>query len=317
MGCEYQVMLTLGEHSGPNIQKIPSSHSLQSWIGVTKDIKSCVSWDSCLLMWSFISAQGSFLRLWREGLRGFLSPFVLFSLVIVLSSTALHVDPLSLIWVRNKLRMNFFSFKEGKNHIQLLWFIFLIFLIGPYLINICQWIRVWNTLSTHTHTHTNNQELHYRVCCYCSLILFLHFPWFLYIYLSPCWDSCFVSENCGALGRHVAHVFTATGMWPSTFGFLPCYKAWVCCVFPKAKKADFRWKQTCLLRGGKVHGQISFISREFAKYFLVGNIFFDEKEIKGGRKEGHSGIFHCHCVFKNNNVWKLLLNRPWKIKIIS
>lgn len=51
MDCEYQVMLTLGELSGPNIQKVRSSDSLQIWIeGVTKDTKSCFSCSSCLLM---------------------------------------------------------------------------------------------------------------------------------------------------------------------------------------------------------------------------------------------------------------------------
>lgn len=37
-----------------------------------------------------------------------------------------------------------------------------------------------------------------------------------------------------------------------------------------------------------MHGQKSFISREFAKYFLVGNVFFDEKgkkKKKGERKD--------------------------------
>jgi len=56
------------------------------------------------------------------------------------------------------------------------------------------------------------------------------------------------------------------------------------------------------LRGGKVHGQNSLISREFAKYFLVGKGFFDEKEQKKRRKEGHSGIFQYHCVGKNTTI---------------
>lgn len=38
MGFEYQMMLTLGEHSGPIIQEIQSSDSLLIWIeGMTKE----------------------------------------------------------------------------------------------------------------------------------------------------------------------------------------------------------------------------------------------------------------------------------------
>lgn len=32
-----------------------------------------------------------------------------------------------------------------------------------------------------------------------------------------------------------------------------------------------------------MHGQNSFISREFTEYFLVGKVFFDEKEQKEER----------------------------------
>lgn len=143
--------------------------------------------------------------------------------------------------------------------------------------NIWQCIRVWNHTNSHKQVQTN-QELSYKVSCYCLPVFFLHFPWFLYFSLFH-WSFPYCgSENCRALGSQVAHVFAVTRMWPSTFGFLLCYKAQVWSVFAKAKKTDFRWKQTCLLRGGKAHGQNGFISRQFAKYFLVGKVFFDEKE---------------------------------------
>lgn len=83
IGCEYQVMLTVGENSGPNSQKILSSDSLPVWIeGITKDLKSCFSYScySCLFMWPSSSAQGSLVWLWRWGFFRFLSPFSFFHL---------------------------------------------------------------------------------------------------------------------------------------------------------------------------------------------------------------------------------------------
>lgn len=69
----------------------------------------------------------------------------------------------------------------------------------------------------------------------------------------------------------------------------------------KSQKSRFPVKTNLFIERWQSAWANCFISREYAKYFLVGKVFFDEKE-KKRRKEGHSGICQCHCVLKNNKI---------------
>lgn len=149
---------------------------------------------------------------------------------------------------------------------------FCIFLIPSYFI---KWIHVWK------HIHTPEPNTIYTENCNWLIVFFLLF---LFLFLSLKFNLLYL-WNIRALGCQWVHVFTATSVWPSTPHFLVCNKAHIWYGFVNAKKADFPWKQTCLLRGGKVHEHFIFISREFT------NFFFTKKKKKRERGEGHSGIF--------------------------
>lgn len=104
-------------------------------------------------------------------------------------------------------------------------------------------------------------------------------------------------------------------VWPPTPSSLLCCKTETWYMFINAKlkkKKRFPVKTNMFITRWQSAGHFIFLSRELAKCFLSRNFFFSlmRKQNKiGNTEERHGARFQCHCVSKNNNIWKPL--RKW------